>query len=47
MGFVAASSEEFNVVDHVIPPVAVRQWVISVPKRFRGMLAPPPSPSSA
>jgi hypothetical protein len=31
-----------HLVDHVIPPVAVRQWVISVPKRFRGMLADRP-----
>jgi len=29
-------------VDHVIPPVPVRQWVISVPKRLRGMLADRP-----
>jgi hypothetical protein len=28
--------------DHVIPPVPVRQWVISVPKRLRGMLADRP-----
>ena len=28
-----------HLVDHVIPPVPVRQWVISVPKRLRGMLA--------
>ena len=25
-----------HLVDHVIPPVPVRQWVISVPKRLRG-----------
>jgi hypothetical protein len=28
--------------DHVIPPLPVRQWVISVPKRLRGMLADRP-----
>jgi len=28
-----------HLVDHVIPPVAVRQWVISVPKRLRSPLA--------
>ena len=28
-----------HLVDHVIPPVTVRQWVISVPKRLRGFLA--------
>jgi hypothetical protein len=28
-----------HLADHVIPPVPVRQWVISVPKRFRGFLA--------
>ena len=28
-----------HLVDHVIPPVPVRQWVISVPKRLRGFLA--------
>jgi hypothetical protein len=28
--------------NHVIPPVPVRQWVISVPKRLRGMLADRP-----
>ena len=28
-----------HLADHVIPPVPVRQWVISVPKRLRGMLA--------
>jgi hypothetical protein len=28
--------------DHVIPPVPVRQWVISVPTRLRGMLADRP-----
>ena len=28
-----------HLVDHVLPPVPVRQWVISVPKRLRGFLA--------
>ena len=28
-----------HLADHVIPPVPVRQWVISVPKRLRGFLA--------
>ena len=28
-----------HLVDHVIPPVSVRQWVISVPKRRRSSLA--------
>ena len=28
-----------HLVDHVIPPVSVRQWVISVPKRLRCFLA--------
>ena len=31
-----------HLVDHVIPPVPVRQWVISVPKRLRGFLADRP-----
>jgi len=31
-----------HLVDHVVPPVPVRQWVISVPKRLRGMLADRP-----
>ena len=31
-----------HLADHVIPPVSVRQWVISVPKRLRGMLADRP-----
>jgi hypothetical protein len=31
-----------HLVDHVIPPVPVRQWVISVAKRLRGMLADRP-----
>jgi len=29
-------------VAHVIPPVPVRQWVISAPKRLRGFLADRP-----
>ena len=31
-----------HLVDYVIPPVPVRQWVISVPKRLRGMLTDRP-----
>jgi hypothetical protein len=31
-----------HLVDHVIPPVPVRRWVISVPKRLRGFLADRP-----
>ena len=31
-----------HLVDRVIPPVPVRQWVISVPKRLRGFLADRP-----
>jgi hypothetical protein len=31
-----------HLADHIIPPVPVRQWVISVPKRLRGMLADRP-----
>ena len=31
-----------HLTDHVIPPVPVRQWVISVPKRLRGFLADRP-----
>jgi len=31
-----------HLADHVIPPVPVRQWVISVPKRLRGVLADRP-----
>jgi hypothetical protein len=27
-----------HLVDHVIPPVPVRQWVLSLPKRLRGFL---------
>jgi hypothetical protein len=36
-----------HLVDHVIPPVPVRQWVISVPKRLRGFLADRPEAVSA
>jgi hypothetical protein len=36
-----------NLVDHVIPPVLVRQWVICVPKRLRGMLADRPAAVAA
>jgi len=31
-----------HLADHVIPPVPVRQWVVSVPKRLRGILADRP-----
>ena len=31
-----------HLTDHVIPPVPVRQWLIWVPKRLRGMLADRP-----
>ena len=31
-----------HLADHVIPPVPLRQWVITVPKRLRGMLADRP-----
>ena len=36
-----------HLADHVIPPVPVRQWVISEPKRLRGMLADRPAAVSA
>ena len=36
-----------HLVDHVIPPVPVRQWVISVPKRLRGFLADHPAAVTA
>jgi hypothetical protein len=36
-----------HLVDHVMPPVPVRQWVISVPKRVRGMLADRPAAVAA
>ncbi len=36
-----------HLVDHVIPPVPMRQWVISVPKRLRWFLAERPEAVSA
>jgi hypothetical protein len=36
-----------HLVDHVMPPAPVRQWVISVPKRLRGMLADRPAAVAA
>ena len=36
-----------HLVDHVIPPVPVRQWVISVPKRLRWFLGERPEAISA
>jgi hypothetical protein len=36
-----------HLADHVIPPVPVRQWVISVPKRLRGFLADRPTAVAA
>ena len=36
-----------HLVDRVIPPVPVRQWVISVPKRLRGFLADRPQAVAA
>ena len=36
-----------HLVDHVIPPVPVRQWVISVPKRLRCFLADRPEAVAA
>ncbi len=36
-----------HLVDHVIPPVPVRQWVLSVPKRLRGFLADRPAAVAA
>jgi len=36
-----------HLADHVIPSVPVRQWVISVPKRLRGMLADRPAAVAA
>jgi hypothetical protein len=36
-----------HLADHVIPPVPVRQWVISVPKRLRGFLAERPAAVTA
>ena len=36
-----------HLADRVIPPVPVRQWVISVPKRLRGFLADRPAAVTA
>ncbi len=36
-----------HLVDHVIPPVSVRQWVISLPKRLRGVLGDRPKAVAA
>ncbi|MFM8380098.1 MAG: transposase [Planctomycetia bacterium] len=36
-----------HLADHVIPPVPVRQWVISVPRRLRGYLADRPQAVTA
>ena len=36
-----------HLADHVIPPVPVRQWVISVPKRLRCFLADRPEAVAA
>ena len=36
-----------HLVDHVIPPVPVRQWVISVPKRLRCFVADRPNAVAA
>jgi len=36
-----------HLTDHVIPPVPVRQWVISVPKKLRGFLADRPRAGAA
>jgi hypothetical protein len=36
-----------HLVDHVLPPVPVRQWVISVPKRLRGFLGDRPKAVAA
>jgi hypothetical protein len=36
-----------HLVDHVLPPVPVRQWVISVPKRLRCFLADRPEAVAA
>jgi hypothetical protein len=36
-----------HLVDRVIPPVPVRQWVISVPKRLRCFLADRPEAVTA
>ncbi|NEX18000.1 MAG: hypothetical protein C1943_15640 [Halochromatium sp.] len=36
-----------HLVDHVIPPLPVRQWVLSVPKRLRWHLESEPRAISA
>lgn len=36
-----------HLVDRVIPPVPVRQWVISLPKRLRWFLADRPEAGTA
>jgi hypothetical protein len=36
-----------HLVDHVIPPLPVRQWVLSVPKRLRWYLEREPQAVSA
>jgi hypothetical protein len=36
-----------HLVDHVFPPLPVRQWVLSVPKRLRWYLEPEPQALSA
>ncbi len=36
-----------HLVDHVIPPLPVRQWVLSVPKRLRWYLEREPRALSA
>ena len=36
-----------HLVDHVVPPVPVRQWVISLPKRLRGVLGDRPKAVAA
>jgi hypothetical protein len=36
-----------HLADHVISPAPVRQWVISVPKRLRGVLADRPAAVAA
>jgi len=36
-----------HLVDHVFPPLPVRQWVLSVPKRLRYFLERKPAAASA
>ena len=36
-----------HLVDHVLPPLPVRQWVLSVPKRLRPFLHHNPAIASA